>query len=210
MTAFDPIEYRLEPTSNDRFGRPENFRARCAAGGRAAYFIPLLIFNVGVLLIAVVEAWLARNIATEFQESEHIYRALGGITLVLFVGIPVLILASENENANVFIVAAVTFIFCISILLNLFVPKMLYEKGRREKGKTHISGLQSSDTNSSTNVKHGAKIPSMTSEASDDTDTAGDKILSTKTRRQLIEENEKLKQEILRLQEQEGHPIVTA
>ena len=208
MTALDPVEYILEPTSEDRFGRPKSFQGQCSLdfSKRLAYFIPLLVFNFAILMMAVIQAWMARNISTEFQETEHIYRALGGIVLVLFIGIPVLILVGGETDTSVFVISAVTFIFCLSILLNLFVPKMMYEKERKKKDTTHITGL----TQPSVPTLNGTAFPSMTSEASDGSDAVGDRILSTKTRRELIEENNKLKQEVRRLQENEGRPDVTA
>mmetsp|Transcript_9149 Transcript_9149/g.23182 ORF Transcript_9149/g.23182 Transcript_9149/m.23182 type:complete len:256 (+) Transcript_9149:2078-2845(+) len=206
MTAFDPFKYKLEPTSEDRFGRPNSFQGQCLPGDRLEFIVPLLVFNFFILMMAIFQAWRARNISTEFQETEHIYRALGGIILVLFIGIPVLILVRGETDTSVFVVSAITFIFCLSILLNLFVPKMVYEKERKKKDNTHITGLAPP----SVYTANGTAFPSMTSETSDDGDAVGDRILSMKTRRELIEENNKLKQEIRRLQKREGRPNVTA
>ena len=88
----------------------------------------------------------------------------------------------------------------------MFVPKMLYEKDRKRNDNTHITGL----TPPPVLTGNGTAFPSMTSEAFDHSDAVGDRILSTKTRRELIEENNILKKEVSRLQTSEGSPNVAA
>jgi hypothetical protein len=187
--------------------------------------------NFGILLFALVEAWLARNLSTEFQETQSIYNALTATLLVTFIGIPgtsscltvdlvelwapsstltqscitVLFLVRDNPDATAFVTSGLIFIFCISILLNLFVPKMMYERKRKTTQNVHISGVPNASPSASTTRLDDTTFP-LTSEASDSEKGAvGDRILSTKTRQQLIEENDKLKKEIFRLREKERH-----
>ena len=58
----------------------------------------------------------------------------------MFVGIPVIIIASDDPKARFFVVACIIFVICTSLLLQLFIPK---EKFRRKK-RSIRSGLRSS------------------------------------------------------------------
>ena len=59
--------------------------------------------------LAMYEAWQARNLSTEFQESESIFRALVCIFLAYFIGGPVLFLV-DDVQVHLFIITALLFI----------------------------------------------------------------------------------------------------
>ena len=88
MTGLKPVQYELQPSSVDEYGRAVDFECYCQYYGRPEYVIPLALINGGVLLLAIAETWQSRHLSTEFQESRGIFRALSSILLVLFVGIP--------------------------------------------------------------------------------------------------------------------------
>jgi 7 transmembrane sweet-taste receptor of 3 GCPR len=155
-------------------------------------FLPLppRVINLLVIAAALAEAWFARNLSTEFQESNYIFRSILLIVLVLFIGVPVIFLSRDNPDASVFIGCAMIFVICMGILLMIFLPKMRYRKEGRSGTDVKITGLDIvSGTGSATN----STVPVIAfpnSHASDD-DTAsyeGERILTTKTQRQLAEE----------------------
>ena len=149
--------------------------------------------NFAVILLALIEAWLARKLSTEFQETAAIFGVAVTIVTVLAIGIPVVILARGSPDACVFISSAIIFLICIDILWSLFVPKMRY----KEKAMTTtISGLNLSVLKQSTTEPALPSFPNAatTSDNGDisDDDTAsldeGERILATKDRNELAEE----------------------
>jgi hypothetical protein len=75
------------------------------------------VVNFGMLCLAFYEAWKARNLSTEFQESDYIFRALATILVSFLIGVPVLAL-SKDPNTHLFIGSALTFI-AVSIIYTL-------------------------------------------------------------------------------------------
>jgi hypothetical protein len=59
-----------------------------------------------MLCLAFYEAWKARNLSTEFQESDYIFRALATIFVSFFIGVPVMAL-SKDPNTHLFMGSAV-------------------------------------------------------------------------------------------------------
>lgn len=230
MTGLKPVQYVLYPSAWDQFGRATEYQGSCQYNGRPEYLIPLAVINGLVLIIAVIESWQARHLSSEFQESEGIFRALGSILLVMFVGIPgelrgsftaalqarsyshavcskpVLFLVQGNPDATVFVASAVTFIFGISILLVLFVPKIVYDKQNKEKkiqGGVIVSGIKVEHPEAVRIDSTAGNISQITTHSQ--TSMSGEKILSNKTRQELAMENAALKKEIEHLKDGEAN-----
>lgn len=181
-----------------------------------------------MLCLAVFQAWRARALATEYQESEHIFRALWVILLVIFIGLPVLIIArvstvvvssfalirgrshcpfpstlfQDNPDASIFLTSAIIFVSSCAILLLIFVPKMTYLRRSQREDKPDrikISGIGQPMGDSYGNDT----LPSFkTSSNSTDSETGyGDTIITTKTKRELAKEVAALKRRIHVLEE---------
>jgi hypothetical protein len=86
----------------------------------------LTLGNILALVLALVEAYRGRNIIVEYNESRYILMASVCILQTLLVGIPVLYLLDDQEQSlTYFIHSTITFTVCVSILLFLFVPKIV-------------------------------------------------------------------------------------
>ena len=160
MSKHQPIQYiTVEDTySQDPFGRPQKTVAMCAFPAKA-YSTVLAILNLGMLGVALFQAWrgkvsptavsfsrtvstayfmfsptcpllVARHLATEFQESKYVLEAVKATVLVCFIGLPVLIMAEQNPDIYVFVLNAIAFAVAIIVLLLLFLPKIMYERKR--------------------------------------------------------------------------------
>jgi hypothetical protein len=188
MTAFDPIHYEISIIDRDKFHRPITYGlCNYTLGDHLEYFVPLITLNIGMLCLAVYQSWQTRNLSTEFQESEQVSRALFSILLVSFIGMPVLFLAKHEKDAALFIGSGIIFVTCVSILGQLFIPKLRYEKNRR------------SSINKNGQWAATAAVAEIT-EVVDHVDARsqiGEIILSTKTRIELIIENDNLRKQIL-------------
>lgn len=122
-TVTDPLVRETIVVSKDTFDRNVETYGVCSSEHGSIFLAVLCIINIGSLLFAVIEAYKARNISTELQESSYIFTAMAIILLVSFIGVPVLIIAHET-NAYYFVVVGIVFVVCSSILLLIFIPKI--------------------------------------------------------------------------------------
>lgn len=63
-----------------------------------------------------------------FSETKYIAVAIVGMLQVMVVGLPLLFIVQENATALFFMESAILFVFCMAVLLLIFIPKMLYIK----------------------------------------------------------------------------------
>lgn len=139
-TGLSPLGWVRETVAEDEFGNPTESVGQCKSDGALPYAITLVVVDLGAMVFALYEAYRARNISIEFAETSYILNSILCILLVCFVGIPVIIIASDDPKARFFVVACIIFVICTSLLLQLFIPK---EKFRRKK-RSIRSGLRSS------------------------------------------------------------------
>ena len=83
-----------------------------------------LVINLAALLFACVQAYQARNIATEYAESKYIGIAIFGLFQLCIVGLPLTFLVRGNSKALYFLISGLIFTICMSVLLLMFVPKI--------------------------------------------------------------------------------------
>lgn len=86
MTALDPIKYLARVLEYDRFGQPLELRRHCAWEQSLPYIAAFSVINMIALILSLIESWKARNLATEFAESECIGKALFLILMVVIIG----------------------------------------------------------------------------------------------------------------------------
>ena len=123
-TAIDPLKRETIVEEQDPFGRDVETYGMCMSEDATVFLAILFVINIGSLLFALFQAYKARNISTEFQETQYIMGAMALILFVSFIGIPVMVLARENTAAFYFVTAGLIFVVCISIQLLIFVPKV--------------------------------------------------------------------------------------
>ncbi len=197
MSAIAPPQYEIVVENEDSFGRPNEIRGQCNFEQSYPYVASVCLVNFGALLFTIVEAVKARNLSMEFAESAQIFRALITITMVLFVGGPVLLLSRDNANTFLFVVSAIIFVASTSILLLLFVPKIRFWMDSKKKTDTrriHISGIDASERmNTSQYSLPTDSFIEFDVDAENSAEFTGMKILTTKTPEELLKEVEVLK-----------------
>ena len=99
-TAIDPQKSETIVLQANSFDQPTATESTCSSEHDSIFLAMLGIINLGALLIAFVEAYLARNISVELSESAYIMKAISIILLVSFIGIPVIIIARENVSTK--------------------------------------------------------------------------------------------------------------
>jgi 7 transmembrane sweet-taste receptor of 3 GCPR len=110
MTAINTPHYDIFLVQTDRFGQPIETYGTCVWGDSIALLVPLAVINIGIVVLALYEAWKARNLATEFAESRHIGQAVLGTLIVVCVGGPILIIARESPDASLFVNSGIIFV----------------------------------------------------------------------------------------------------
>lgn len=155
-TGLDPLIYETTVISSDGvFGRPAETYGHCASTNAVPYLVVLGVVNVGSLGFAVYEAARCKNNATDYDESGYIFKAMAGILVACFVGIPTLYIAHDSPRAFYYVLSSMVFLSCTLVLLLIFVPKILAKKNSDEDPSNsnnahgHVFGLAAANRGSS-------------------------------------------------------------
>jgi 7 transmembrane sweet-taste receptor of 3 GCPR len=124
----------------DEFGQTTESRGFCTSDHSVYYYSVLAVLDLGALVYALYETYLARNLSTEFAESAYIAKALVVIVAVSLLGIPIAIIASEDPKSRFLALTGIIFAICMSLLLFIFVPKELYRRKPNSSTTMHIIG----------------------------------------------------------------------
>jgi 7 transmembrane sweet-taste receptor of 3 GCPR len=233
MTAKAPIPYKIIVQKSDRFGRTVQSFGRCVFTDSIPFLIPLACIIFGLMIMALFQAWRARNLSTEFAETESIFRSLLVSMMAAFLGISGLLLARDNPDASSFMASSVVFILCANMILCVFIPKLRFERKQRKArdgqrhrlgrlemeigtGNVQITGIDGIlDTQEaamegsrivSSEVPDGADVTNrFRSNGSTDSVGVGERILAMKPKHQLAEEVESLRYLLAAKQKQEEH-----
>ena len=99
----------------------------CTSDHSFAFLGVLSVINAGSLLVALQQAWQARKITTDLQESSYIFMAMALIVLVSGIGVPVMIISQGNSTVSYFVSACLIFVVCGSILILIYVSLVLFD-----------------------------------------------------------------------------------
>jgi len=185
-TAIAPLVYdRFYHAGTDSWNRPISSYGLChsggdAKGGFAPYLIIIAVVNVGVLVLANMQAYQARSIRTEFSESKYINIIMASMLQAFVIGFPVILLVWDLPQVYFVVMVCLISVICLAVLLFMFVPKVLFlkektkEKKRKdeERVKRQNSSSYFADTRENTssmasalddNGQSGLRIAMMTS-----------------------------------------------
>jgi ABC-type branched-subunit amino acid transport system substrate-binding protein len=114
--------------SYDKFGRSIESIGKCTPSENqhsVIYLSLIVVINISVLLFATYQAYVARNLPSEYSESTYITIAMGSLLEVFVLGIPLLFLASSDPSTNFSIRSILVVVTCLSVLLPIFLPKFV-------------------------------------------------------------------------------------
>jgi len=161
--------------------------------------------------LALIQAWRARYLSTEFAESKYIANALLISFLVAIFAIPVLILTQENPNVDTFVSTIIVSIIAGNTLCFVFLPKILFYRnemqGTSKKASSipkamRLTSATSARGNSENSYSRGSRNDNTTPSPQQQQDDVGERILTTKTQEQLASENAKLQLAIETIQKE--------
>lgn len=130
-TFVSPMEWtRIQESKTESYGK-------CTVSGSGTASNTVIAFVAAVngiaLVLANVAAFRARRIATEYSESRYIGMIMLSILQIVMVGVPILFLVEGNPTARYFTMSTIVFILCMSILLWMFVPKIIAWRAPRHE-----------------------------------------------------------------------------
>ena len=153
----------IDPLVWQRFevnGESWNTYGICVSSSQSsvnAFLVVSAVLNLGALVLAIAQAWHARNISDEYSETKSIGLAIYSWLQVLLVDLPVLFLIDKhNTGVQYFLLVALIFLVCMFMLLIIFIPLFMQIRRARVKLKVQIdlsdrSATQVSRTACSTN-----------------------------------------------------------
>lgn len=114
----------------------------------------LLVLNFLSIVVANIQAYLARGVSDDFSESKYVALAMVSIMQIFLVGVPLVFLTSTNPAARFFVFSSMILVISMSVLVCLFAPKF-----RRMKQKASETGMQYSHSTISVRIP-GVQLPS--------------------------------------------------
>lgn len=128
-SVVDPLTYvRSANPGTDGWNRIISTYGACRSNSVARFLVPLTLVNVGVLLLANYEAYMARRIKSEFAESKYIAASMVSLLQAILTGVPILFVVKDSPQAFYLVMVFMTFAICMGVLLMIFIPKMYMAK----------------------------------------------------------------------------------
>lgn len=137
-TAIAPLTYqRFDGIGTDDWNRVLETYGVCSSESAeenrdANSFIPFLaivaVINIGVLILANIQAYQARAIKTEYSESKYIAIIMASMLQAFALGVPCIFLLWKIPAAYFLILVIIIFIICSVVLGLIFYPKMMFMK----------------------------------------------------------------------------------
>ena len=132
-SGISPLVWEREVSSVDQFNRTVSSVGFCTSEWYLPFAILLVVINLSVLIHAMYQL--------EFSESEFIGKAIASCMLVCFVGVPVMVIVTDQPRAYFFVLASIIFILCSSLLLFIFVPKVQFHRNKNKAVSREFSLL---------------------------------------------------------------------
>eukprot|EP00978_Attheya_sp_CCMP212_P029574 scaffold105445_cov43-Attheya_sp.AAC.1 len=131
-TALNPLVNTINSKAGtDLWGRTISTYYACEPvneDGAWVFLVPLGLINIGVLLVAFWQSFRARSITSEFSETRYINLVMMSLSQAFLTGLPILFLVREQPKAFYLIWVFLILVVCLSVLLLIFVPKILFER----------------------------------------------------------------------------------
>jgi 7 transmembrane sweet-taste receptor of 3 GCPR/Receptor family ligand binding region len=140
-TLDAPLVWERSPVANyDSFGRSVESVGLCQSAGQkyaAVYPSLICILNLSVLVFALYQAYVARNLPTEFSESTYIGIAMALLLEVVLISVPILFLASDDPTVVFLVRSILATVSALSILLPVFLPKFIQRNANERYREAH-------------------------------------------------------------------------
>lgn len=145
-TLIAPLQYeRRAHSGTDNWNRvSRSYYGACfgpdnVKGGAIPYVVCLVVIDFSVICIAIVQAYRARTIKTDYAESKYIAFIMLSMLQSYLLGLPILALVRDDPQASFVVLTVLIFATSMATLLFLFVPKMMK---RADQESSSFSGRE--------------------------------------------------------------------
>jgi len=121
---IDPLLWQREVLSWDNNDYPTKSIGVCESEHALRYIIPLVVADAIMLLFALYLGFRTRNISTKYQEGTWITASVLSSLQILMLAAPILLIVENDTTASYFIKVVVVFLFCSTVTMLIFFPKM--------------------------------------------------------------------------------------
>ena len=144
-TGLNPLSWdRFFVGTVDKYGRNVESIGICTSDLWAPYVGVILFINMAMVIFANYQAYQARGISVEYSESKHIAVIMVAILQAVAIGLPLVVLVSDDPIAAFVVRAGLIFFICATFLLVLFVPKMMHLRDARVEAEKKAERLAES------------------------------------------------------------------
>lgn len=146
-----PLQWERE-VLDDIDGYATSSVGSCEGGEKGwRFYLGMVLFHVLCLCYALVLCFQTKDIHSDFAESSYVSLAVVFMFQVLVLAVPISALVRDNTDVFYFVRAAAVFLQNISVLVLIFVPKMLRmsEEHRNPTGTTQRVTSMARDNRSS-------------------------------------------------------------
>ena len=124
-TVITPVQFLRVEDRRNYFGIVVESSDRCSSLDWLSFLVPLLIINGAALALACHQAYNARNVPTQLNESKSIAMAMLSIFQGLFFGVPLVFLTYRSDSsAFLYVATSVVVVICLATNLFIFAPKV--------------------------------------------------------------------------------------
>lgn len=128
-TIVDPLMYhREENVGTDYWHRIISTYGACRSDHGIEFLTPLGIINLCVLLLASWQAIMARRLKSELSDAKFVGLTIGVFIQAFLTGVPVVFVVRDQPKAYYLILTTTIFLLCESILLLIFIPKIILQR----------------------------------------------------------------------------------
>lgn len=126
FTVLTPLDFvRKDHIGTDAWNRVISSYGTCQSNSQAwPYFISLVMINTGALFVALVQAFVARSIQSEFSESRYIAVVMASFMQAVVITLPVFVLVQQQPIICYLLKVGIVSILAVVVLACIFVPKM--------------------------------------------------------------------------------------
>lgn len=147
--TMSPLKWEVEEVID---GYQTTTIGRCTSENVYAFAGACALFIGFCLAYALNLAYKTRNIPTDFAEGKYIAFSAGYLLQLLMLGVPILVIASDNKNAYFAVLSLILFLTSFGTSLLIFVPKLAATK----KSKVDVMGGLSGATTTMKSTADGA------------------------------------------------------
>ena len=189
-TIDAPLVWTRRSLANyDKFGRSVESVGKCtpsASQQTNIYLSLIVVINISVLLFANYQAYVARNLPSEYSEATYITIAMGSLLELFVLGIPLLFLASSDPSTNFLIRSILVAVTSVSVLLPIFLPKYIQRNVNQRyneamvatKGSTPVQSRVIISMGTTSNSEGKKESYNSLGPSSNDTNTSHDRVLT--------------------------------